>query len=238
MQRQRLVGRLELARRLTGAGKSHVYNQCKPGGALHAAMIGDKVDLDHKNARLFCAEFGYVEPDMVAERAKASTAARAKVKSEPNYDRTPPKSDILPPSTYSYVPYDDSEDDEDAMDAKAYMDLPLREIVRRYGKQVQFKELVNAYKVLVSTQAAEEKMARDRKEFAHFSHLERLAMHIDGLHKMLLTDVAKNIADTAKTLSAAGASDSEVRHAVTKVLEQVIKMTKAQSERIIRSAKS
>jgi hypothetical protein len=55
---------------------------------------------------------------------------------------------------------------------------------------------------------------------------------------MLLTDAAKNIADTAKTLSAAGASDQDIRKAVTKVLEQVITMTKAQSDRIIRNAKS
>ena len=225
MSMQRLVGRLELSRRLTGATKSTVYRQCEKGGRLHAAMVGQKVDLEHKNAKMYCAEFGYVEPDIVRERQKATAKANAK----PKYDTSAPAHDVIPPDHY------DGSDDPDAI---GYMDMPLREIVKRYGKQSQFKELVAAYKTLVSTQAAEEKMARDRKEFAHFSHLERLAMHIDGLQKMLLTDAAKNIADTAKTLSAAGASDVEVRKAVTKVLEQVIGMAKSQSDRIIRNAKS
>lgn len=229
MASARLVGRLELSRRLTDIKKSTVYNQCKSGGRLYAAMIGEKVNLEHKNAKIFCAEFGYVEPDIVAERAKATRAAHAKTRSAPQYDTEAPAHDILAP--------DDLELDGDDLDAPAYMDMSLRDIVKKFGKQSQFKELVAAYKTLVSTQAAEEKMARDRKEFAHFSHIERLAMHIDGLHKMLLTDAAKNIADTAKTLNAAGASDVEVRKAVTKVLEQVITMTKAQSDRILRNAK-
>jgi len=229
MSKQRLVGRLELSRRLTGATKSTVYRQCEKGGKLHAAMVGDKIDLEHKNAKMYCAEFGYVEPDIVAERAKAAKAATAKAKSMPQYDTAPPAHDTIAP--------DHDGDDED-LDALGFMGLPLREIVKRYGRQAQFKDYVAAYKILVQTQAAEEKMARDRKEYAHFSHIERLAMHIDGLHKMLLTDAAKNIADTSKTLTAAGASDVEVRKAVTKVLEQVIKMAKANSDRIIRSAKS
>jgi hypothetical protein len=228
MKTQRLVGRLELSRRLTGATKSTVYRQCGEGGRLHAAMVGDKIDLEHKNARIYCAEFGYTEPDMVAERAKASKAATTKANNAPRYDISAPAHDTLPPDRY----------EDDDPDATGFMRLSLQEIVKRYGKQPQFKEYVAAYKILVQTQAAEEKMARDRKEYAHFSHLERLAMHIDGLHKMLLTDAAKNIADTAKTLTAAGASDVAVRKAVTKVLEQVIKMTKSNSERIIRNAKS
>ena len=227
MKNQRLVGRLELSRRLTGATKSTVYRQCESGGRLHAAMVGAKVDLDHKNARIFCAEYGYVEPDMVAERAKAAQAATAKANSAPRYDMGQAHHTLAPDEDLGPVP-----------SATDFMDMSLRHIVKTYGRQVQFKEYVTAYKVLVATQAAEEKMARDRKEYAHFSHLERLAMHIDGLHKMLLTDAAKNMADTAKTLSAAGASDVEVRKAVTKVLEQVISMTKSQSDRIIRNAKS
>jgi len=227
MRNQRLIGRLELSRRLTGTKKSNVYNQCKPGGRLHAAMVGQKIDLEHKNAKMFCAEFGYVEPDIVAERAKAAKAATAKANGAPRYDTAPPRHDTIAPDEY-----------DDDPDAVGFMDMSLRDIVKRYGKQAQFKEYVAAYKILVATQASEEKMARDRKEFCHFSHIERLAMHIDGLQKMLLTDAAKNIADTAKTLTAAGADDVAVRKAITKVLEQTISMAKSQSDRIIRNAKS
>lgn len=231
MKNQRLVGRLELSRRLAGVTKSTVYRQCEKGGRLYAAMVGDQVDLEHKNAKIYCAEFGYKEPNIAEERAKAAAEARAKAKREPQYDSAPPRQfDDLPPDDDEYG-YDDA-------DAEGMMDLSLRELVKRYGRRSQLKEYVAAYKILVQTQAAEEKMARDRKEFAHFSHIERLAMHIDGLHKMLLTDASKNIADTAKTLAAAGATDAEIRTAVTKVLEQVIKLAKSQAERTIREAKA
>tara|TARA_R100000541_G_scaffold18689_1_gene28543 strand:+ start:123 stop:806 length:684 start_codon:yes stop_codon:yes gene_type:complete len=227
MKNDRLVSRSELARRLTSVKKTTVYEQCKSGGKLHAAMVGQKVNLEHKNARMYCAEFGYVEPDVVAERAAAAKAATAKAKAAPQYD-TAQSHDTLGP--------DDVGDDVEA--ATDFMDMSLRDIVKTYGRQSQFKEYVSAYKILVQTQAAEEKMARDRKEYAHWSHLERLAMHIDGLHKLLMSDAAKNIAETVRTLSAAGASDAEVRKAVTRVHEQIISMAKANSDRLIRNAKS
>jgi hypothetical protein len=229
MKADRLVSRLELARRLEGAQKTFVYEQCKAGGRLHAAMVGQKVNLSHQNAQIFCIEFKYREPDIVAERKQATAKAEAKAKAAPKYDREPPQHDTIAP--------DEDEDDEE-MVAQDFMGLSLREIVKRYGRQSQFKEYVSAYKTLVQTQAAEEKMGRDRGEYAHWSHLERMAMHIDGLHKMLLSDATKNITDTAMTLTAAGATLPEIRSAITKALEQVIKMAKAQSERIVRNAKS
>ncbi|ANO58046.1 hypothetical protein [Shewanella phage SFCi1] len=227
MKNQRLVGRLELSRRLTRATKSTVYRQCEKGGRLHAAMVGTKINLDHKSAKIYCAEFGYQEPDIVAERASAAKAATAKAKAQ-GYDGTEPSHDTIGP--------DEVGDEVEA--ATDFMDMSLRDIVKTYGRQAQFKEYVSAYKILVQTQAAEEKMARDRKEYAHWSHLERLAMHIDGLHKLLMSDAAKNIAETVRTLSAAGASDAEVRKAVTRVHEQIISMAKANSDRLIRNAKS
>jgi hypothetical protein len=228
MTQERLVSRSELVRRLAGAKKTMVYDQCARGGKLHAAMVGQKVDLNHKNARLFCAEFGYQEPDATEIRKAAVAHARAKVASEPAYDLRDYAADTIAPD----------ELDGDDKSSTQFMDMSLREIVKTYGRQAQFKEYVNAYKVLITTQAAEEKMSRDRGEYAHWSHIERLAMHIDGLHKMLLTDTAKNITDTAKTLAAAGSTDLEIRAAITKALEQTIKMAKIQSVRIIKNAKS
>lgn len=225
---QRLVSRAELVRRVS-VGKTFLYRECEKGGKLHPAMVGKNINLEHRAAKFFCAEYDYQEPDFEDEIKKAREAAAARASTKPVYDRTSPTSDVIPP--------DEDEFDGDGLGAVDFMDMSLRDIVRNFGRQAQFKEYVAAYKTLVVTQAAEEKMARDRKEFAHFSHIERLAMHIDGLHKMLLTDATKNIADTSKTLTVASASDEEVRKAVSKVLEQVIVMAKAQSDRIIRNAK-
>lgn len=220
---QRLISRAELVRRVD-VTKAYVYRECKEGGKLHAALIGTNVDLDHPAAYAFCKQHNYTEPD--GNAIAVAAAAKQRKKTKPTFA----------PAPHDTIAPDDIDEDE-INGAENFMNLTLREIVKRYGRQAQFKEYVAAYKILVGTQKDEEKIARDRKEYAHWSHLERMAMHIDGLHKLLMADVAKNIAGTVADLTEAGASPAEIRKAITEIHEQVIQMAKQQSDRIIRNAK-
>lgn len=216
MTPNRLISRAELARRVT-THRSFVYAECdNETGALRPAMVGTKVDLNHPDAAHFCAKYGYVEPDVMAI-----------VKSVKKEWRTAaPSNAVLPPDQFG--------DDPDS--AEDYLDMPLREIIARYGTQPQFKELMQATKSIVAMRGLEDDQARKRGEYIHRVHAERLIAHIDGLHKMLLSDAVSNMANKAMVMTRAGDDKPAVENALRNTVSRIIKAAKSQAERMLRNA--
>lgn len=217
----RLVSKLELSRRVSGRKKSSIYKDCEEGGQLHAAMVGDRVDLDHQAAKMYCAQWGYAEPDMAAVRKEAASKSKAPRVTEPKRDEL----DIV---DYGYV------DDSDEKSSTDIMSMTLREVVKRYGKGIEFKEYTMAYHKLVQTQGLEEDQARKRGEFIHRVHAERLIAMVDSLHKALLSDAVTNIANSAMSLAMAGADRAAIESAAREPIERTIKSVKAQITRALR----
>lgn len=216
----RLITKLQLVSRLKGRTKSPLYRDCEPGGPLHSALVGSKIDLDHQAARIYCAQYDYAEPDVVAER-KAAAQAEAK-------KRVPVTAPPLREEEFT------AEEDDDA-DAEEILSMPLREVVARYGRQGQFKDYVTASKNLVQMQGLQEEQARRRGEYIHRVHVEKLAHLVDSLHKALLSDACTNIAHTTTALVKAGADPRKVEEAIRDTIGRIIKQTKAQVERGLRN---
>ena len=179
-------------------------------------MVGQHVDLEHKCARVFCAEYNYREPDVGQIRKDAAKA------NAPTYD--------APPNVT--IPPDESEGDLE--NAEAYLNMPLREIVYRYGTQKQFKEFTTAAKHLIQMQGFEEEQARRRGEYIHRSHAERLVAMIDGMQKALLTDAVTNIATTVEAQVKSGTPKKEIEKSMRNTISRVIKTAKAQLVRSLR----
>ncbi len=196
--------------------KSQLYRDCEDGGRLSTALVGTKVDLDHKDARIYCAEHNYQEPDVLAIKREASQSARVST----------PANAVIPP--------DEMRDDPNC--AQDYLDMPLKEIIYRYGTQPQFKDLMQATKTIVQTRGLEDEQQRKRGDLVHRVIAERLIAHIDGLQKTLLSDAVANMANTAMVMTRAGDDKSAVEHAMRNVLSRIIKSSKAQAERMIRDA--
>ena len=211
----RLISRLQLVNRLD-VSKSVLYRDCENEQKLKPAMVGAKVDLDHKSARLYCAEHNYREPDI------ADLLKNERNKKPP----APEKSNVvLPPDNFDIV---------DPDDADSYLEMTLKEIITRYGTQPQFKDFVSASKNLLQMRGMEEEQARKRGEYIHRVHVEKLVALIDAMTKTLLSDVVSNLAISCTAQIKADATQPEIEETIRSNISRTIKTTKAQVVRGLR----
>ena len=219
---QRLISKGELARRVTCA-RSYVYSQMKPGGKLENALVGTQVDLNHPDAAHFCASYGYSEPD------GAAIAQQARAKASKPKPKAPKARDPI----HDPAPDFDEPEPEDVT-AGELLEMPLREVVARFGTASHLKDYVAVVKSLVQTRGYEEEQARKRKDYIHRVHVEQLVGHIDALQKALLTDAVKNMATRATTQVTAGEDKRDIEAAMRDVISRTIKAAKAELERRLR----
>ena len=188
-----------------------MFRDCQPGGKLHPALVDEKINLDHPVTAQYGETYGYTGTDKLG--TWKATASKSKNEA-----------------------WEVSVDDDDETPASEIMAMPLIEIVKRYGKNTQFKDYVLAYHKLTQIQGLEEEQARKRGEFIHRVHAERLTALIDALGKSLLADVVTNIANSAMSMAIAGASRQEIERAVRAPIERTIKTVKDQAVRGLRDA--
>lgn len=208
-----LLTRGQFAARIPALGRSTVYRYCD--GELAPALVEGMVNIDHPLAREFMGRHGYVDPNAPAP--------------DPKVKRAPTKKNPQP------APVHTAEDDED-IEASAWLDMPLREVVKRFGTGARFKDYLAAHYKLVQIQGLEEEQARKRKEYIHRAHAERLVDMLDALGKALLSDAVTNIANSASALAKAGADRAAIEAAVRDPIERTIKTVKSQTIRELRNA--
>jgi len=206
-----LLTRGQFAARIQGLGRASVYRYCD--GELAPALVEGMVNIDHPLAREFMGRHGYVDPN--------APAPDPKVKKAPTRKPQPA------------APVNQVEDDED-VETSAWLDMPLREVVQRFGTGAKFKDYLAAHYKIVQIMGMEESQARARGEYIHRTHAEKLLAYVDGLGKALLTDATANMVNTATNLVKAGAERPEVERAVRDVISRTIKSVKSQVERAIR----
>ncbi|MBT56177.1 MAG: hypothetical protein CMF72_22600 [Mameliella sp.] len=203
--------------------RSYVYRQFKPGGKLENALVGSQVDLNHPDAAHFCASQGYSEPDGAA----IAQQARAKV------TKPKPPAPKAPDPIHDPAPDFDEPDPED-VSAGELLEMPLREVVARFGTASHLKDYVGVVKSLVQTRGYEDEQARKRKDYIHRVHVEQLVTHIDALQKALLADAVKNMATRTVTQVAAGEDQKNIEAAMRDVISRTIKAAKSELERRLR----
>lgn len=223
----RLVTRLELVRRMPSRSKSQIYRDCEKGGDLYPALMGaggrnPQIDLDHQAARIYCATHAYEEPSTTGIRKAAKAEAQKKVA---NYSAPPPREED----------FDLEYDEIDAVSSTQIMDMTLREITARYGRNPQFKDYVTAGKTLLAMRGMEEEQERKRGEYIHRAHAEKIIAMIDTLHTALLTDVCTNAATSAMALVKAGESQRRVEEALRAVISRTLRQSKDQLTRSLRN---
>ena len=136
---QRLISKGELTRRVNCA-RSYIYSQCKEGGKLSQALVGSQIDLSHPDAAHFCALHGYSEPD------GAAIAQQARAKATKPRTPTPKARDPIHDPDPGL-----GEPDPEDVTASELLEMPLREVVARFGTASHLKDYVAVVKSLVQT---------------------------------------------------------------------------------------
>jgi hypothetical protein len=224
MKPNRLISVAELVRRV-GCSKAWVYRVFAANGELHHTLVDKKVDLDDPDVKSFCGLHDYKEPDGVSVVAAARKKPRAKRKAKPAAPLA-----VEPPTPENSI---DVESAEDAT-ATELLEMPLGQVVARYGTAGALKEYVQVIKALVQTRGYEEEQQRKRKEYIHRVHAEQLIIYVDTLQKTLLSDTVKNIATRTITQVKANASRRDIEKSMRAVITKTIRASKADLDRRLR----
>lgn len=209
-----LLKRSQLAT-LAGVSRAYVTKECRPGGFLHDAIVGNYIDVDHPQVNSWLIAKGVDE--LGASKPKA-----AKKSSKKTTKKTAAKPKAKQPraSTAKPAGHDDS---GSAQDAAAIADLTVRQIAQKFGGQAQFQNWLKSLHIIENIRERRLKneehegslIERTRVESALFSLIEEQ-------NQKLLSDLPKTLARTIRDQAISGApveqSEREVRDAVGKAL--------------------
>jgi hypothetical protein len=211
-----LVTKTELARRL-GVTKGCITQAVRPGGKIHAALVGKMVDVDHESVRRwFLSRDAAAAMNAVVHKhhsdnvllttaphmAAASKTSRSP--SEPPTARTNPKPSM--PSedrtdTPSEPPPDQSASEIEAelgpwreqVDL-ADLEEPLKTLTEKYGEARDFGNWVQQRKNLAAARKEEMQQARVAGRLIARTTVQNMISHIDVAFRLLLTDAPRKIA--------------------------------------------
>lgn len=238
----RLASRADLAR-LKGVSNAAVTIACR--GALSAACVGDRIDLDHKAVSDYMAKGRGVDP-------KPDPVRKPEAKPKPASVRTPPVEPRAPrqqPSggagrkrrSSATATVQGSEADAPQLDENGFApeieDLVAREIAERYGTSRQYVDWLDAYQ---KQQRARDLWLKNQKLEGQLIDRELVSNHvfgfIDAVFKRLLIDASKTLAARVQNLTRSGASIEEIEREVRGILSTQLAPMKATAARVLRNA--
>ena len=244
LRKARLVSKAELLRRFNGKrSKTRIYTDFGASGNLaHCVAADGRVDLDHIDVINYCHQYGYDEPDVKQEVAKALAAERAKTNAPKGPDVRGKDLAVTEDVMRGIVTPDQSADaasdewgDPDDIETAEFMNMSLKELIHRFGTQSRFLDYVRARKVLADIQAKDEEAARRRGEHVPLSLVLKLEGHIDALQTALLAETAVAIRSKVSAMVKAGADDKLIEKTVHDMISRTIQTTKSNTARIIRN---
>lgn len=243
----RLASRADLAR-MKGVSNAAVTIACR--GALSAACVGDRVDLDHPAVADYMAK-GKAKPlanKPTSSAPKRSDSIPAKLTAKPKaadrrVDNKPngkPGRKRRTSSTASASCPGDSAPSDSApqLDENGFApeleELTAREIAERYGTSRAYVDWLDAYQ---KQQRGRELWLKNQQTEGSLISRE-LVQHrvfgaIDSSHKRLLTDAAKTLAARLFALCRAGASAEEAEREARDIISKQLKPVKAAATRTI-----
>lgn len=235
-----LVGKSEFAR-LAGVSPAAVTKAVVR--QLKAAMVGPRIDLDHPDTQKYLAE-----GDRRALRSNARLFAPTPDPPAPRPPTKPPEANPfeLPKSPTPKLvngrvaqpaaprPAPAPAPAEDPEDVSAYLDLTLRELMRRFGTQTAFRDLLAATKQIADIEEKKLKNAERvgkliSREFVRVHLLAYLATASRGL----LQDTAVTLAQRMYSMCRAGIPVEQAEQIARDLIGAQLRQAKEQIRRVL-----
>lgn len=205
-------------------GRTAVRNRMAPGGILHHAVHGSKIDIDDPVVREFMGANGY---DPIAGQSFAKENCKPKKPGRKPGGAKQAHAEKLAAEQKTIAAGE--------IEPSEWLNMTIRDAVQHFGTDVSFKDWASAAYKLVQIRGMEEEQARKRSEYILREHAESLVSMIDGLHKALLTDVVTNMANSAINLTKANADRNAIENDMRNTIERTIKIAKEQAIRKLRN---
>lgn len=227
--------------RLCDVSEAAIGKQCKPGGKLHAAMVGTRIDVDHPAAAAYLRGKGAAPPRIRRKAPQSPVEAPA--------DR-PSTDEGRPPAPLSYPPSDHGPPStgKSPEDAREYLrelgkglrirDLPgmtLQQLVERFGTATAFKDYLDARKKIEDIVGKE---LENDETVGRLISRDLVRTHVFGAieqaNKRLLQDAAPNISRTVYALARRGAPVEDAEREARDVIGRILNPVKDQAARALR----
>lgn len=221
-----LVSRRELARR-AGKTAAAVTAQCRPGGHLHEAIVGDRIDASHPAAVAWIA--GPATPKKASKKATKKKAAKKAAKkkvtaSQPSEDE--PSSNVLAIKL---------EDLPGLRGIEDLADQTLRYICQHFGTGRALKDWLDARKKIEDVRHAE--LDNGRLEDTLVSR-ERVKTAVFGIieasNRRLLQDFPKAAVRRLYGACRAGQPPEEAERILRDLISAQLTPVKAQAQKALR----
>lgn len=237
MAQARLVSRAEFAAR-AGVSKQAISKALK--GALRAALVGERINVDHPAAAAYLASHGKRAP--TAPAARAPTKARKRAASGPltPTDQGAPVGNDPERATAArrggeQPPRLAADEGLEQLARTQYADLTVREIAEKWGTFTRFTDFLDALKTIAETTRLELQNEEKRgsvisREMVHKSIFGAL----DGMFSRLLGDMPRTISGRIFALATSGAPREQAEHEVRNLISSQLLPVKTRAAKALR----
>lgn len=219
----RLISRVELAR-LGSRSPAAVTKACRPGGELHPATVGKRVDVDHPAAVKWLSRTDGVTPKTEAPPQYPEPAPTAPPHSELAGDQA----ERLAAAMADAGPVDAAELEE--------LHAHLAPLLARFGTSTAFKDYLAALKTIVEIREKDLKNAEAR---GRLISRDLVAVHVFGYleatSRRLLTESVSTIARRCFADAKAGRTVQEAERTVHDIISTQLKTQKQRVSKAFRS---
>jgi phage terminase Nu1 subunit (DNA packaging protein) len=240
----RLVTKFEFAS-IAGVSPAAITKAVKK--QLIAAMVGPRVDLDHpdtqsylaegerrslrSNARLFAPT---PEPTAVRPSTKPPELAQAPAPVRAAERPAAPAPAPARPAAAPRPPASSVDPGDDPTDVDHYLDMTLREILRKHGTLTTFRDLLAARKQMSDI---EEKNLKNAERTGRLIPREfvrvHLLSHVATAYRRLLQDTAPTLARRMYAMCRAGTPVEEAEQLARDLMGGQLKQAKDQIKRVL-----
>jgi hypothetical protein len=237
MAQQRLVSKLEFAAR-AGVSKPAISKALK--GELRAALVGERLNIDHPAAAAYLRKHGKATGKPATARAptrkrKAPRAAPAAPTEGAHLDEEQLAEPTEPRPGARSAPQLKNGQELEILVAHGYEDLTIREVAERWGTLTGYADFVDVRKTISETtkvdlQNEEKRGSVISREMVHKSIFGAL----DGMFSRLLGDMPRTITGRLYALAVSGAPREQAEQETRNLISSQLLPVKARAAKALR----
>ena len=206
--------------KLVGIKAPSVTYLCKPGKALHKAVVGKKIDLEHPATQEYLEQHKSKEKDAKKQVAKQKDAAKDAPKT------------VKTPDGHEYTPINVLEAHPDE-----FLDLTMRQIYHQFGSMEEFKTAIAVRKTMSEINFKELQSMEKRGELIP---REIVKTHIFGAmntsNLRMLRDIPKTATTKAIAMLKSGQKPAAVEAMIRELIGKNLAVVESTANRILKEA--
>lgn len=231
-----LISFSDLAEML-GISRAAITKAAKKNNLLLGAVIDGKIDLNNPVAVRYIAKKTKKEntPSISVENVKKEIPTINEIETV-NIEEVENKEEDLEGLKVNIIKEEPQINIDYDRDVSNYMDIPIREILNKFGSTVKFIEFLKASQIISAVKEKNLKNAVLEGQLVSRDSVQKNFFDpVNAAHLKLMSDGAKNLTQTIKAKVLAGVSDPEIEKIASGIVASFIKPVKSKMTRALKA---